>query len=89
MSKEEIVDGSMKNKITSSDLLNERKNRDFDISTNPFFEILDKGYLKSQENNWEMIKNDPIIKNSHKFYEMTREEMWIDHMKKLRRAYEL
>jgi hypothetical protein len=61
MSKEEIVDGSMKNKITSSDLLNERKNRDFDISTNPFIEILDKGYLKSQENNWEMIKNDPII----------------------------
>jgi CMP-N-acetylneuraminic acid synthetase len=36
-----------------------------------------------------MITNDPVLKNSHKFYEMTREEMWIDHMKKLRRAYEL
>lgn len=36
-----------------------------------------------------MIKNDPILINSHKFYEMTKEEMWIDQMKKLRRAYEL
>jgi hypothetical protein len=36
-----------------------------------------------------MMKNDPVLQNSHKFYEMTKEEMWMDHMKKLRRAYEL
>lgn len=42
MSKQEIIDGSMKNKITSSDLINERNNRDFDISQgNPYRAILD------------------------------------------------
>lgn len=29
------------------------------------------------------------MKNSHKFYEMTREEMWIDHMKKAKQAWKL
>ena len=33
--------------------------------------------------------NDPVLKNTHKYYEMTKEERWIDHMKKLRRAWEL
>jgi len=42
MSKQEIVYGSIKNKIVSSDLINERNNRDFDISKgNPYKAILD------------------------------------------------
>ena len=89
MSKQEVIYGSMKNKITSSDLINERNNCDFDIKVNPYRAILDQNYLKSQIVNFEMMRDDPILQNSHKFYEMTKEEMWIDHMKKFRRAYEI
>lgn len=32
---------------------------------------------------------DPILMNSHKFYEMTREEMQEDLMKKIKRTYEI
>ena len=41
MSKQELIYGSMKNKITSSDLINERNNCDFDIKVNPYYAILD------------------------------------------------
>lgn len=34
------------------------------------------------------MESIPSLHNSHKFYEMTIEEMWIDHMKKLRTTYE-
>lgn len=37
----------------------------------------------------EFLMSDPVLRNSHKFYDMTREEMWMDHIKKTRRAYEL
>jgi hypothetical protein len=42
MSKPEIVYGSMKNNIISSDLIDERNKSDFDISKeNPYKAILD------------------------------------------------
>lgn len=36
-----------------------------------------------------LLKSDPILQNTHKFYEMTREEQWYQSMAKLRRVYEL
>jgi len=35
------------------------------------------------------MESDPILKNSHKYYDMTREEQMLDSMKKIRRGYEL
>ena len=36
-----------------------------------------------------LIDNDPILRNTHKFYEMTREEAIEYNLKKMRRLYEL
>ena len=91
MSKSKIVYGSIKRKIVSSDLLDERANRDFDHDNG---EIVEKAL--SFEGHWDKKKKfvqvmtaDPILKNSHKFYEMTSEEHQVSQMKKLRRAFEL
>jgi len=35
------------------------------------------------------MESDPVLRNTHKFYEMTVEEMWEHQMKKTRRAFEL
>ena len=35
------------------------------------------------------MESDPILNNTHKFYDMNKEEMWEHHMKKLKRAKEL
>lgn len=35
------------------------------------------------------MDSDPILRNTHKFYDMGREEMWQTQMKKFRRAFEL
>lgn len=81
--------GSIKNKIVASDLVEERAKRNFDSEgNNAFLNILGPDHLAAKEAE-EFIKSDPILMNSHKWYEMTREEQWIDHMKKFRRAWEL
>lgn len=33
------------------------------------------------------MATDPILKNTHHYYEMTREEKMATHMKKFHRAY--
>ena len=35
------------------------------------------------------MENDPVLRNSHHYYEMSREEQMHTNMVKLRRAYEL
>ena len=88
--KSDIVHGSVRNKIVSSDLQAERFKRDFDIEGNNIFKHVD--YYASFEQYTamdEFCANDPILRNSHEFYEMTREEQLHSHMKKLRRAFEI
>ena len=34
------------------------------------------------------LENDPIMKNTHDFYDMTREETMVDQCKRVRRAFE-
>lgn len=65
----------MKNKVVSSDLLEERSKRDFEIEGNNIFRHVD--YYMDFEHYESMDKfceNDPILRNSHLFYDMTREE---------------
>jgi hypothetical protein len=73
----------------ATDLQDERAKRNFDNEKGlAFVNIMDKkNYFASMKDLKAIIK-DPVLCNSHKFYEMTREEMWIDHMKKFRRAWD-
>ena len=77
MSKEKIVYGSIKRKIVSSDLIQERANRDFDDENG---EVLFKtlcvgGPFEHRQEFLKVLDSDPILQNSHKFYEMTSEEL--------------
>ena len=70
-----IVYGSVKNKIVSSDLQEERANSDFNIKEGNILYHLD--FFCDAEKRYKFAKemaDDPILKNSHLFYEMTREE---------------
>lgn len=91
MSKEKIVYGSIKNKVVSSDLLAERANRDFDDENGKAlinrFDL--GGFFHQREEIQKVIENDPLLRNTHKYYEMSTEEMQTFQMKRLRRAYEI
>ena len=67
--------GSVKNKIVASDLVEERKNRDFQLKDDKLFNHIDyyNDYKAFQDAD-KFLENDPILRNSHKFYEMSREE---------------
>lgn len=81
--------GSLKNKIVSADLLDERAKCDFDQAqvTDLFFcgrrhfEL----FLKWSE----LVDSDPVLRNDPSWYEMTREEMQECLVRKTRRLYEL
>lgn len=85
-----ITYGSVKNKIVASDLIRERNNRDFEIEGGNIFKHLD--YHVDFEQYYEVdrvMANDPVLRNTHHFYEMTREEQMHTNMKKLGRAFQL
>ncbi len=85
-----IIRGSIKNKVVCSDLQEERDQRDFDNEAGRVFKnLVHPQYQKTIERSGDFISSDPILQNSHKFYDMTREEQWLDHIKKFRRAFEL
>ena len=73
MSKEKIIYGSIKRKIVSSDLINERANRDFE---NDDGDALNRplnfhGLLEDVKVAEKITAEDPILRNTHEFYEMT------------------
>ena len=74
----------------ASDLLEERAKRDFDSENNEvFIKTISPDYYIPAKEYKEFIMSDPVLRPTHKYYDMTREEMWIEQMKKARRAYEL
>ena len=82
--------GSWKNKIVASDLQEERDKKDFDSELGGgFVGILNKEYTQRFRDALAFMESDPVLMNSHKFYEMTKDEMWLHHMQKLKRAKEL
>ena len=89
MSKQPIQ-GSWKNKIVASDLQEERDKQDFDSTKGGgLVGVLNQDYSQRLWDALAFMESDPILKNTHKFYEMTKEEMWEHHMQKLKRAREL
>ena len=71
--KKDIIHGSWKRKITSSDLIEERLKCDFD-KKEAISKLVDPAWLQ-QMLDLKWVQSDPVLRNSHKFYDMTREEM--------------
>ena len=72
----------------ASDLLEERAKCNFDQKE---FQNIVRG-KEDVEYYKEIVatmESDPILKNSHKYYDMTREEQMVDSMKKAKRGFEL
>jgi len=77
------VQGSIKNKTVATELVEERQRLDFDQEE--MFRIFESDpvtrdiYLKSKEH----IENDPELKLTEKYYEMTPQEKYFMWFKKL------
>ena len=71
----------------ASDLLEERKNCNFDQA-----ELWDLIFTKKHVEYFKKIINimesDPQLTNSHKYYDMTRAEQMVYGMQKVRHGYE-
>jgi hypothetical protein len=81
-----IIHGSIDRKIVSSDLLEERANKNF---TGSMREVLSHpGYVRMDEA-VEFMESHPGLANSHTFYDMTRGEQQKDLMRKANLAYKL
>ena len=86
MSKDEgaaRVAGSWKNKVTATELVEERANKNFDQNQLANFLYGNKKDLASLYRQWDMQKKDPMLANTHKFYEMTVKEKKLYQFKKL------
>ena len=70
MSKQ-IVYGSVERKIVSSDLIEERAKKDFNGSIE---EVLHGENYQRAKDALAFMEAHPELHNSHKFYEMTRQE---------------
>ena len=64
-----IVHGSIKNKIISSDLIEERAKKDF---TGTFLDLYHQPTLKRVYESYAFMESDSRLHNTHKFYDMTR-----------------
>jgi hypothetical protein len=57
---ENIIYGSMKNKITATDLIRERSNKDFDAEKGDgLVSVLDKPYITRFREACDFVQNDP------------------------------
>ena len=81
--------GSIKNKIVASDLEEERKKCNFDqkeLSTLLWGGQQDYARVKGI---WGDLQADKGLQTTEKWYDMTREEMMEDALRRLRRYYDL
>ena len=81
-----IIYGSIDKKIYSSDLLQERANKDF---TGDIEQVMAcDNYTRGKEIR-NFIESNPGLVNSHLFYDMTIKEQMKDLMRKSKLAYQL
>ena len=81
--------GSIKNKIVSSDLEEERKHCNFD--NKELAKLIWNGeqdYIRVKDI-WADLQADKGLQSSEKFYDMSREEQMEDALRRLRRYYDL
>ena len=77
------VAGSIDRKITATELVEERANKNFDQAQVRDFLWGDKADYASLQARYQEQINDPMMANSHHFYEMTTKEKKVHQFKKL------
>ena len=81
-----IIYGSIEKKIYSSDLLLERANKNF---TGSLDEAVDSENYRRTKESVAFMESHPGLRNSHTFYDMTKEEQMKAKLKKVNLAYRL
>jgi len=78
MQSQSKVQGSMKNKIVATELVEERNNCNFDQDElwSLYFKDPEANRIKAKAEH--DVENDPIMRNTHKYYEWTLEEVQQD-----------
>lgn len=71
--------GSIKNKIVAQDLLEERSHKNFDQEELTVALFGGKEELTDFREHIALMESDPILRNTEKWYDMTREEQMHDH----------
>ena len=79
----------MKNKVVASDLLEERQKIDFDQQEVGEWLYNGKEGLNRYNSYCEIIQNDPILRNSEEFFDLTRTEQMMVLKKKTQRIAEV
>ena len=70
------VQGSIERKITATELVEERAKCNFDQSEMESFILNQSPELKAKfARVYDDLENDPVLKSTHEYYEMTREEI--------------
>ena len=78
-----FVAGSMKNKVTATELVLEREKCEINKDQVCNFLFGDKEFLADTKKVIKEMKDDPMLANNHHFYEMTVKEKRIHQYKKL------
>lgn len=81
--------GSISKKVVSPDLKEEREKANFKAKELSNVMWYNPDYYKEQKEIAKIVHNDPILKNTHEFYDMTREEQQVHVLKRTKRAFEL
>ena len=81
--------GSIKNKIVASDLEEERKKCNFDQKELATLLWGGKQDYTRVKDIWGDLQSDKGLQATEKWYDMTREEMMEDCLRRLRRYYDL
>jgi len=81
--------GSVKNKVTSVDLEEERKLCNFNQTE--LYEFIVGGKEKAAiiKKNFEVMESDPRLQNTFEWYSMTREEQMENMMQKIKILWDL
>lgn len=82
------IQGSIKNKIVASDLLEERKKINFDNKELALITWNGQEDYSRILGLYGDLKEDPLKQSSEKWYDMTREEQQENALKRLRRYYD-
>lgn len=75
--------GSIKNKVTASEIIEERANCDFDQTQLKRFFYHSQATIDKKEKVIHFLRTVPEIANSHHYYEMTNEERLKDSFRRL------
>ena len=81
------VAGSIKSKIVATELVEERAKSNFDHDELYTTYYSDPISREIRERVFKEMEEDPILRNTHKFYEMTTKEAQLELMKKTNHMY--